>query len=114
MPAATVTRHALRCPSPSMVTRHSKQTPIPQSGPRASFVTDLRNVATPAFIRAAATVEPTGARTVRPFATISTASRDVVIQPPPQYVCRPTRTKVHPDASDRADDPDQQLLENCL
>ena len=41
-----------------MVTRHSKQIPIPQTGPRNSPVTDVRNSFTPAFEMAAATVVP--------------------------------------------------------
>jgi hypothetical protein len=52
-----------------MVARHSKQIPIPQSGPRASPLTEVRH-ACPAIIIAAATVVSVAMETLRPFTVI--------------------------------------------
>lgn len=49
-----------------MATRHSRQMPMPQSGPRASPVTDARQ-GCPAIITATATVVPAGTATWWPF-----------------------------------------------
>src|SRR5262245_59984687 len=50
-----------------MVTRHSKQIPIPQSGPRGSPLTDLRNIEAPAAVTAAETMLPAGTLTGTPL-----------------------------------------------
>jgi hypothetical protein len=57
-----------------MATRHSKQTPMPQSGPRASPLTDLRYRVTPAIAMAVETIEPAGTLTGVPFTETVTKS----------------------------------------
>jgi hypothetical protein len=52
-----------------MVARHSKQIPIPQSGPRASPLTEVRH-ACPEIIIAAATVVSVATEICRPFTVI--------------------------------------------
>src|SRR5579863_7855431 len=64
-----------RCGFPLMATRHSKQIPIPQSGPRDSPLTDVRQ-ACPAIATATATVAPAITVTGEPF-TLNVTGLDV-------------------------------------
>jgi hypothetical protein len=66
IPSSHNTWQPRQCEIPSMATRHSKQIPMPQSGPRGSPLTDVRQ-ACPASIIAIATVVPEGTTTGFPF-----------------------------------------------
>jgi hypothetical protein len=66
IPASHCTWQPRLCLFPFIVTRHSKQIPIPQSGPRASPVTDVRQGSPEASIDAA-TLVPAGTVTCLPF-----------------------------------------------
>ncbi len=65
--------HDRSCTTPSISTRHSKQIPIPHNAARRPPLTDSRH-AFPAFITAAATLDPGTIRTEQPSTKSSITS----------------------------------------